>query len=175
MDAHPSYHIDYVHHVNYVRAPCASDVGVICECIYPFSHMWGDEAVITYMIRVRCVLRGPSYHTTSQSKSVRNIYTTKLSLLLATYDLHMRLHTWLTSRKLQEHSKDPVCICMYRLCKYCTKNTPNTRTTISLIGVFWRHWNVTWEFLLQMISYGIVTITIGTHIVAFQSCKFSLH
>ena len=29
--------------------------------------------VITYMIRVRCVLRGPSYHMTIQQKGVRNI------------------------------------------------------------------------------------------------------
>ena len=32
------------------------------------SHMWGNEVVITYMIRVRCVLRGPSYHMTIQQK-----------------------------------------------------------------------------------------------------------
>ena len=35
------------------------------------SHMWGNEVVITYMIRVRCVLRGPSYHMTIQQKGVR--------------------------------------------------------------------------------------------------------
>ena len=29
--------------------------------------------VITYMIRVRCVLRGPSYHMTIQQKGVRNL------------------------------------------------------------------------------------------------------
>ena len=35
------------------------------------SHMWGSEVVITYMIRVRCVLRGPLYHMTIQPKGVR--------------------------------------------------------------------------------------------------------
>ena len=30
------YHVDYVHHVSYVCAPCASDVGDVCEWIYPF-------------------------------------------------------------------------------------------------------------------------------------------
>ena len=30
------YHVDYVHHVSYMCAPCASDVGDVCECIYPF-------------------------------------------------------------------------------------------------------------------------------------------
>ena len=30
------YHVDYVHDVSYVCAPCASDVGDVCECFYPF-------------------------------------------------------------------------------------------------------------------------------------------
>ena len=34
--------------------------------------------VITYMIRVRCVLRGPLYHMTFQEKGVRNYNKTLL-------------------------------------------------------------------------------------------------
>ena len=41
------------------------------QCVYPISHMWGSEVVITYMIRVRCVLTGPLHHMTIQPKGVR--------------------------------------------------------------------------------------------------------
>ena len=34
--------------------------------------------VITYMIRVRCVLRGPSYHMTIQPKGVRILYSKEI-------------------------------------------------------------------------------------------------
>ena len=37
--------------------------------------------IITYMIRVRCVLRGPSYHMTFQPKGVRNIHTASVKTL----------------------------------------------------------------------------------------------
>ena len=55
------------HQVSYVCTPYASNVGDVPEYVYP-SHiyMWGNEVVITYMIRVRCVLRGPLYYMTFQ-------------------------------------------------------------------------------------------------------------
>ena len=41
------------------------------QCVYQVSHTWGNEVVITYTIRVRCVLRGPLYHMIIQPKGVR--------------------------------------------------------------------------------------------------------
>ena len=64
---------NYVYQASYVCAPCASDVGDI-RVHLSISHMWGNKVAITYMVRMRCVLRGPLYHMTFQSKGVRIVW-----------------------------------------------------------------------------------------------------
>ena len=68
-----SYHIGLLHHVSYVCEPYSFQHRWRSWVLLSFSHMWGNEVVITHMIRVRCVLRGPLYHMNFQSKSVRNL------------------------------------------------------------------------------------------------------